>query len=385
MGGSAAVEDPTLPPCGDWKSVQPQGAVCSDGSPYKFFVNYSATSDNLLVMFEPGGACFDFASCSGQTRSTANRDGIPDDHISRYPNLNLLRRTVDNPVRDWNMVFVSYCTGDVFGGDRVAQYADPDGGPTLTYRHVGALNTQKVIEYLQPRFTSIEKLLVTGCSAGGTAATENYALIREALPGTQRGYLLDDSGPIFHSAGPSGPLHAATRALWHLDPLLERLAGSLGIPSDALKQDFGQLHTALADRFPQDRFAFTAYQRDLNYSLYSYATFDPTLTANDIHALWLRDLSALMETYDSRANLAYYIPFFRQDNCSHCVSIAPLDRAPEVTRSQPWLGSEIAADALNLRDFIETLFDDSPVRSYFETEMTGGFSEAQASMCFARI
>ena len=48
--------DKTLPQCGVWTKVEIDGTVCGDGSPYKFFVNYSNTSNDVMVNFEPGGA-----------------------------------------------------------------------------------------------------------------------------------------------------------------------------------------------------------------------------------------------------------------------------------------------------------------------------------------
>ena len=76
-----------LPQCGTWLKVEIPGTVCSDGSQYKFFVNYSNKSNDLEVNFEPGGACWDYDSCSGAggVRGAANPHGIPDDHMTQLP------------------------------------------------------------------------------------------------------------------------------------------------------------------------------------------------------------------------------------------------------------------------------------------------------------
>jgi hypothetical protein len=372
----------SLPTCEQWQTVRSEGAVCSDGSPYKFFVNYSGRSDNVLVMFEPGGACFDYDSCTRSKLGAVNPNGLADDHIARYAGFNLLRRTDDNPVRDWNFVFVSYCTGDVHGGDIEATYPDPEGGPALTYRHFGARNTRAVIDYVAEHFTDVPQLLVTGCSAGGTGATQNYALIRDALDGVQCGYLLNDSGPIFDSDGPSQALHTVSRAAWNLDPLLAQLEDTLRLEPGEIANNYGRINTALAQRFPRDRFALTAYQRDLNYSLYSYAVFEPGITLEQIQANWAIDLERIQEEYESRANMGYYLPFFRIDNCSHCASIPPLAQTPEVIATQPWLGTEIAAEQTDLRGFIEQLLDNSqPVAREVETDGSRDFTPEQAAMC----
>src|SRR5690349_13411634 len=74
---------PDRPSYGEWVAVEPEGAVCGNGSQYKFFVNYSETSNDLVVAFEPGGACWDYESCTGQSgiRGAANIDGIPEHHM----------------------------------------------------------------------------------------------------------------------------------------------------------------------------------------------------------------------------------------------------------------------------------------------------------------
>lgn len=384
---AAPGESSELPTCGEWTKVQPEGAVCSNGSPYKFFVNYSGKSDNVLVMFEPGGACFDFDSCTRGKLGAVNPNGITDDHIDHYAGFNLLRRTADNPARDWNLVFVSYCTGDVHGGDIEASYPDPAGGPALTYRHFGARNTRKVIEFLQSEFADIPQLMVTGCSAGGTGATQNYALIRAALDGVQCGYLLDDSGPIFNSDGPSKTLHTVSRKAWNLDPLLAQLEQTLRLMPGEIVDNYGRINTALAERFPRDRFALTAYQRDLNYSLYSYAVWDPNITLQQIQTNWLTDLQAIREDYESRQNMGYFMPYFRLDNCSHCATIPPLAHDAATIASTPWLGTEIDQNNTdtNLREFVDQLLDNGqPIQRLFETDTSQDFTAEQAAMCLPK-
>ena len=39
-----------------WEEIELPGTVCGNDSQYKFWINYSDTSDNLAVVFEPGGA-----------------------------------------------------------------------------------------------------------------------------------------------------------------------------------------------------------------------------------------------------------------------------------------------------------------------------------------
>ena len=52
------------------------GAECMDGSDYKMYVNLTPASSNLLVFMEPGGACIDYETCTGE-KPLLNQDGSP--------------------------------------------------------------------------------------------------------------------------------------------------------------------------------------------------------------------------------------------------------------------------------------------------------------------
>jgi len=375
--------DPTntaLPQCGQWVKVELPGLVCGDGSQFKFFVNYSNKSNNVEINFEPGGACWDYDSCSGNggIRGAANPHGISDDHMSTYSFLNLLRRDTDqNPAQDYNMVFVSYCTGDIHTGDNVATYSGTtDAGPqTMTFHHEGHKNTLAVVDWMKKKFTAVPKLLVTGCSAGGAGAILNYHSIRTGLgSNVQCSYMLDDSGPIFHSDGPSKQLLDKIRTSWNTDAVLDSYEGQLPIQVADLKVDPGLISQAIAQKYPHDRLSLVAYRMDLNYSLYSYQRFFPGSTEADIHAKWWLDLQETIKVYDSVPNLSYYFPFFRSDNCSHCVSIPPIGNPPlepldvQKVENTPWSGTEIPEMQIDLKQFsIDLLDDKKSLKSYVQS------------------
>ena len=189
-----------VPPAfGEWIQYEPPGAVCANGSPYKFFANFSRASSNVVVYMEGGGACWDYASCTGSgVRSAANRDGIPDGYADALTELLGLRFSAGDvypllnddpsvsPMSDWNKVFLPYCTGDVYSGSRVVTYTDPDGqGDDVEFHHVGHDNVMAAIDMLAAMFPDIPRLLVGGCSAGGSGAMNNYYFFRTGLNVTQ--------------------------------------------------------------------------------------------------------------------------------------------------------------------------------------------------------
>jgi hypothetical protein len=195
----------------NWQLVEIPGTICSDGSQYRFWYYDSPTSNNMVISFEGGGACWDYATCSGQAGvlGAAHPNGIPVDYIHDFepqyvspiidgadPGLPFRPR---NPIvtNGWDMVYVPYCTGDVHVGNRVVTYTDPTGqNPPIVFRHNGYNNAVAILNFLHGRFPSINKLLVTGFSAGGVASSAVFYQTRRTLV-PARAYLLNDSGPIF--------------------------------------------------------------------------------------------------------------------------------------------------------------------------------------------
>lgn len=412
----------TPPAFGEWVKFEPEGTVCSDGSQWAFYVEFSETSDNVIVYMMGGGGCWDYDSCiAGNARGATNTEnGLPDNYANEhlfFPlgdaelaiNVNQVYPLMNDdpavtPMADWNKVFVPYCTGDVYSGSITNTYEDPTGeNPPEAFEHQGHTNVLAMTEMLNGMFSTVPKLFVGGCSAGGAGAIVNYYFLRTGIDGVEQGYLLDDSGPLFPNQAPTSrslPLHDEVREVWNADGLIET-----GPQSDVLSANFGELSRVLSEEFPDDRLASTMFRLDYNYSLYSYERFwtlndmgelimfdgegrglDQNVAADrtGIHTAWWDDIALLREQYDApgRDNLSYYIPFYRTTNDSHCVSIPGFEDIPEdelVTAflndfpRVAWAGSEIESAGLNLRDYVDHLLSDEPLQSYFEEEGEGPF------------
>jgi hypothetical protein len=209
-----------------WQEVKLAGTVCGDGSQYKFYTYDNPSSKNLVVLFEGGGACWDYASCSGQAGilGASHPNGIPDNYMAEFepqyvspivngadPGLPIVRAKKNIATSGWDVVYMPYCTGDVHLGNSVVTYTDPAGvQPPIVWRHAGYNNTKKALEYIATKFTGIQKLLVTGFSAGGSVTGAGYYLARRTLNPTVKGYMLNDSGPVFpapNATYKSRPLH----------------------------------------------------------------------------------------------------------------------------------------------------------------------------------
>lgn len=360
-GNSTPGKDPILNPArdsyGTWEKIEPPGAVCGNDSQYKIWANYSNTSDNLVVVLEPGGACWDYDSCTGKNgiRGAANVDGLPDDHWQLAPFISpfLNRSDPTSPSLDWNFVYVPYCTGDVHTGNAVATYDDDTGTNEVTFHHEGHADMQQVVSWIDQNFTHVPKMLVTGCSAGGVGSLVNYHFLRNGVHAAEKGYLLDDSGPIFPSSGYSGPMHAKIRAAWDLDTL------SADMPAGFTLDDMGTINTALADEFPHDRLATTFFHRDYDFSLYSYERFYNFPPKDQIMAMWDSDTHLLTDLYATRSNLYYFIPYWRNINDSHCTTVLN------------FAGSDIEDHNMTLAQWVGDFVGDRPVTSMMEAPVPG--------------
>jgi Pectinacetylesterase len=315
-----------------WREVTLPGTVCGNGSQYRFYY-YDSGSPNLVFYFEGGGACWDYDTCSGRAGvlSAANPNGIPAGYMTTFkakyvspvvngadPGLPFRSRT-NLVTRGWSVVYMPYCTGDTHLGNATKTYADPTGAqPPLTFRHAGYTNTVAALAYVKAQKPNIQKLLVSGFSAGGTATSASYYFVRTKLAPQVKGYLLNDSGPIYPAPNLSSlsrPLHDKIRAAWNLDSVFGLLPASFN-PSD-----LGSINRMVSLEFPNDQLAYTGFSRDYNYSRFSYERF---LTPNDkdsVLAYWKTDQDALVAQLAALPNWSYFVPYERQINVSHCSTI----------------------------------------------------------------
>jgi hypothetical protein len=340
-----------------WLKVEPPGVTCGNGTPYKIFVNYSDKSDNLVVVFEPGGACWDYDSCAGRNgiRGAANPNGIPDNHWERASIISPFLSRFDemNPSREWNMVYVPYCTGDVHTGATTVTYEGGGTDPDLTFHHQGHAAVQAVVSWIDENFTHVPKMLATGCSAGGVGSLANYRFLRNGVRAVKKGYLLNDSGPIFPSSGYSRPLHEKIRKAWNLDALQPHM------PEGFTLDDMGTINTTLADEFPEDRLAVTFFRRDFNFSLYSYERFYDFPPKEELLAMWDADTQLLVAQYETRDNLHYFIPYWRGINDSHCTTVVS------------FVDSDIEERGMKLSQWVNDFVEDRPIESMIESPVPG--------------
>jgi hypothetical protein len=249
-GGGAAGAAPLYPPfpttgmpitAADmaWTYLDFPDTKCRDGSTAGLAVSLNSASDKVMVFLQGGGACFDSLTCAvnpanNAAQKTAQTAGIFD------------RTNAANPVKDWNYVFIPYCTGDTFMGTNDAGMIT---GVTGTQHFVGRTDLEKFLNRIVPTFPKATQVLLTGVSAGGFGAASNSYLVQRAF-GTVPVTMLDDSGPPMSSMYIPSCLQNKWRTTWGLDASILADCGTACPNKDDYTLDFTKFVLALADKRP---------------------------------------------------------------------------------------------------------------------------------------
>jgi hypothetical protein len=262
IAASATVPQP-LPRVFDWwRYTEFRDAYCRDGSRTGVAVNAHPGSTKLMIYLEQGGACFNEATCSGNPANV-------------FADLVLLglftgaagvfdRSHLDNPVRDWNFVYVPYCTGDLHLGSK------PDGmvpnvGPQ---RFVGFDNMQLFLPRIAATFPNASEVLLTGASAGGAGSFGLLEAVQGAFPQVKV-KMINDAGPIMSSAVFGTCAQEKLREFWGLSETWLKLCGPTCPNQNDFLQDFG-VH--LGEKFTDRPLGFMVGARDVSLRAYGGMT-----------------------------------------------------------------------------------------------------------------
>lgn len=169
---------------------------------YRFWVR-PGNPKKLAVIFDGGGACWNDATCSFPSGDLNNRSPLiqfytpaipPDVDPSQYGGLLDLGNAA-NPVGDWTLVTLPYCTGDVHLGSIDRPYnmiAHPKLPSQFTLRHRGYDNFMVVLDWISHNVAQgLTDLLVTGASAGAYGAAAHAPWLAQQYPQARLSVLAD--------------------------------------------------------------------------------------------------------------------------------------------------------------------------------------------------
>lgn len=237
----------TIAPSG---SIRYQGrdlrAQCMDGSPYAYFVKRGSVN-KVLYYYQGGGACWESTTCGlpvCDTNVNPNGGDNPNNVSTGFADID----NPLNPFRDWNIVFVSYCSCDIHYGDASQDYP-ANILPAIHVEHRGYQNARIVEKWAREHFVNPERVFVTGSSAGAYGAWFNgplhefiwpashFDILADAGNGVITQDFLDNEFPNWNFAGNLPD---------NVPGLQETLTNGTGIPGYT---------KVITDFFPNTRFA----------------------------------------------------------------------------------------------------------------------------------
>ena len=158
-GGGGAAAELSL---GPWVKIFAGGKTrCARGGPYAFWIRKD-DSARLLIFFQGGGGCFDERTCALGSTWFDDRVDSGDDPAFNGGILDV--SDARNPFRDWSIVYIPSCTGDVHVGSRTVRYGH------VTVQQYGWVNAQAALRRAYREFARPSTVLVTGCSAGSVGS-----------------------------------------------------------------------------------------------------------------------------------------------------------------------------------------------------------------------
>jgi hypothetical protein len=205
-----------------WQNIP--GAKCRDGSDTGIAINLNPASTKVMIFLEGGGACFNSTTCQGNpskygetefvaTLKAAGAAGFNGSFDDTKTNGIMSRADDKNPVKDWNMIYIPYCTGDIHGGVNPAGMVP---GVTGTQQFVGRKNMELDLAAIKALLPNTTEVLLTGMSGGGFGTVMSYdqvATFWGQIPVT----MIDDSGPPMSAPYLAPCLQSQLVSLWGLE------------------------------------------------------------------------------------------------------------------------------------------------------------------------
>ena len=157
--------------------VDTLGARCLDGSPASMFVQSGEglLPDSFIIDFEGGGWCYGsdadptnpLPGCAARAGSTFGSSTRLSETMP-YPGGFLSSSPTDNPdFHNWTKVFVNYCDGISYVGDRTEPVVDKASGTPVYFRGKRILDAVIAGLAASHGLTAAKRVIVSGNSAGG--------------------------------------------------------------------------------------------------------------------------------------------------------------------------------------------------------------------------
>jgi len=238
----------------DWTEIKPGGETrCAHGGEFSFLV-HEGDPNKVVIDFMGGGACWNKKTCKKgsitfiesieefKKRSTRKKiTGIYD------------KKNDKNPLKDWTHIIIPYCTGDIHIGEN--DYIYGNGMKKFVINHRGATNSKAVLKFVEEKYKSPDKILLTGCSAGAYGSFYWVPHVKKIYPASKI-FQFGDSGAGVITKSFYREHAKKNWDLWKNVPAW--------IPRHNLEKEFNilDLYREYGDYFPDVRFSQFNYRKD---------------------------------------------------------------------------------------------------------------------------
>jgi hypothetical protein len=156
---------------------------------FQVFPNGGPDKSKLLLFFLGGGACAGEDTCAFGIQCSLGANNTFTTAAASFSAGVFDRSVPDNMFKDWNIVSIPYCTGDIHIGNRVtapyesgveALLGNPQClGLDFAMHMNGYNNTMAVLDWALENYPDVDDLIVGGASAGSLGAQVHSAKIAE--------------------------------------------------------------------------------------------------------------------------------------------------------------------------------------------------------------
>lgn len=268
-----------------WNAIEgDEETICSRGDDYRFFVRPGASEESrLTVFFEGGGACWNGLLCG---ENGPYKAAVQEELDATGPGIFDFEAD-NNPLADDHMVFIPYCTADVFTGANTHEYSSQ-----VTIEHQGFTNGSYVMDWVFANITAPEQIFLSGSSAGAYGAIMFAPYMMEQYPDAQI-IQFGDAGVGVTPVG-WGPL--GTWGIYeNMPPFVEGLA-----TTDPETFTINVLYAESAAAYPDQQFAqFTNVADQVQIDFYNFSTPSP----ND----WTEEMRQKFAELEMMDNFSYFV------------------------------------------------------------------------------
>lgn len=182
------------------KSAAAKGAVCLDGSPPAYQLDWGKEegAKNWLLHLQGGYWCTTVEECRTRMNDSSGLGSSTKMKSSYFTGILSNNETLNPNFYNWNRVFVRYCDGSCFTGDKQESSAD---GP---FYRGGRIFSAIMDELLKLGMKNAPNVLLSGSSAGGLATMLHCDRFRNRLPNSTKVKCLSDASYFITLNNPSG-------------------------------------------------------------------------------------------------------------------------------------------------------------------------------------